>query len=95
MIKEILDTMEERRLAKGNQKKYNKLNSEIRNMCTICKEKYLEACCAEIEDLEKKDTQIMHEKARHVTYKRKKTMTSCIKDDDGSILMDEEAEGMD
>jgi len=34
---------------------------------------------------------MMHDKVRRGTLKRKKNLTGCIRDDDGSILMDEES----
>ena len=60
-------------------------------MCTKAKEEYLEEYCKEIEELEKKDFQIMHDKVRHATLKKKKNLTGRIREDDGSILMDEES----
>ena len=83
MTKEKLDKMDERRLAKNDPGKYKKLNKEIRKMCKNANEEYLEDCCKEIEELEKKDLQIICDKVVCATLKKKKSLTGCIRDDDG------------
>ena len=59
-------------------------------MCKKAKEEYMEECCEEIEELAKKDAQMMNEKVKQATLRKKKNLTGCIKDEDGSILIDEE-----
>lgn len=87
MTQEILHKIDEKRLAKNTQEKYKQLNKEIRKMCREAEEEYLEECWEEIEELEKKDAQMMHKKVRHATLRRKRSLTGCIKDEDGSFLM--------
>jgi len=52
-------------------------------MCKKAKEECLEECCKEIEELEKKDLQIICDKVVCATLKKKKSLTGCIRDDDG------------
>ena len=52
---------------------------------------YLKESYEEIEELEKKDVQMMYENVRQVTLRRKKNLKHYIKDEDGSILIDEES----
>ena len=74
--------MEERRKLQKNLPKYKQLNKEIRRKCKEEKE------CEDIEDLCKKDQQMMQEKVRKVTFKNKRMCTGCIIEEDGTIVTD-------
>ena len=59
---EILELMNERRKVKNNITAYKKLDREVRNACQKAKEILLNNQCQEIEELEKKNPQLMHTK---------------------------------
>ena len=84
MTEEILEKMEERRKLPKNSPEYKQLNKEIRRKCKEEKEKSLEKECEDIEDLCKKDQQMMYEKVRKVTFKNKRECTGRIKEEDGT-----------
>ena len=90
MTEEILEKMEERRKLQKNSPEYKQLNKEIRRKCKEEKEKSLEKECEDIEDLCKKDQQMMYEKVRKVTFKNKRACTGCIKEEDGTIVTDQD-----
>jgi len=54
--------MNERRKVKNNITAYKKLDREVRNACQKAKETLLNNQCQEIEELEKKNPQLMHTK---------------------------------
>ena len=89
MTTDILDLMEMRRKAKGDNDRYRELHRYIRNRCRIEKEKYYVKQCEELERLEKKNPQLMHNKIRQVTGRRKCAYrSSCIEDKEGNIIME-------
>ena len=64
MTLEILELMNERRKAKNNIRTYKKLVREARKSCQRAKEIVLNNQCQETEELEKKNTQLMHIKIK-------------------------------
>ena len=90
MTPEILDHMELRRRVKKDTDEYRRINMRIRNMCRAAKEEYLNRKCEEIEELENKNVQIMHEKVKAVVNTKKWHISSCIKDEDGNVLMEQD-----
>ena len=84
--------MERRRLAKSNDDEYNKLDAEIRRECQTAKELMLTAQCEQIEQLDAahKSNQV-HAQIRQATGGNQSAcVTTCIKDKDGSIIMDQD-----
>ena len=59
-------------------------------MCRAAKEEYLNRQCEEIEELENKNVQIIHEKVEAVVNKKKWHTSSCIKDEDGNVFMEQD-----
>ena len=49
---------------------YRRVNMRIRNMCRAAKEEYLNRQCEEIEELENRYIQIMHEKVKAVVSEK-------------------------
>ena len=90
MIEEILKKMEERRKLQKNSPEYKRLNKEIRRKCKEEKEKSLEREFEDIEDLCRKDQQMMYEKVRKVTFKNTRACTGCIKEEDETIVTDQD-----
>ena len=66
---------------------YRRVIMRTLNMCWVAKEKYLNRQCEEIEELENRNIQIMHKKKKAVVNKKRWHICSCIKDEDGNVLM--------
>ena len=85
----ILILMDDRRKYKGkNQPMYENLNKAIHRECRIAKEKWMDEKCAEMEDLDKRDQQIMYSKVKELVGKKKYNKKISIKKADGKIAMD-------
>ena len=92
MTAPILQKMDKRRIAKGNEALYNLLDREIRQECKAAKENMLEAQCDVIEQLDAAHkSNLMHSQIRLVTgRKRGRNPTTCIEDKEGNIIMEKE-----
>ena len=86
ITQEILELLNERRKAKNNITAYKKLDREVRNACQQAKEILLNSKCQEIEELEKKNPQLMHAKIKEATRKYNTcSSANCIEANDGTI----------
>ncbi len=84
--------MDERRQLKGrNEEQYNVLNRQIHRKCIEAKEIWMNDNCKEIEELGKRDQQLMYEKVKEITYKKKTTTSTGIKKRDGTVVMEADA----
>ncbi len=92
MTDEILQKMEQRRLAKGNNALYTLLDGEIRQECKDAKENMLMEQCQLIEQLDAAHkTNLVHSQIRLATGKRHGPgVATCIEDKDGTIIMDKD-----
>ena len=92
MTEPILQKMDQRRLATGNEALYNLLDREIRQECKAATENILAAQCDVIEQLDAAHkTNLMHSQIRLVTgRKRGSNPTTCIEDKEGNIIMEKE-----
>jgi len=91
MNNEILHLMQERRKAKQDFRKYNTLNKEIKRLCNVAHEKYLNEICEEAEKLYNISPREAHKQIKNITGKFKtKNQTGCLKDKNGNILMEEQ-----
>ena len=92
MTTEIVDLMDDRRIAKQCQdsEKYREKDRMIRKKCIAAKEKWFNDKCEEIEFLSQKNPQLIHEKVKSLSKPKKCTSSGCIKGKDGSIIMDNE-----
>ena len=92
MTTEIVDLMDDRRIAKQCQdsEKYREKDRMIRKKCIAAKEKWFNDKCEEIEFLSQKNPQLIHEKVKSLSKPKKCTSSGCIKGKDGSIIMDKE-----
>ena len=87
----ILELMNKRRKVRNNITAYRKLDREVRNACQIAKETVLNNQCLEIEELEKKNPQLMHTKIKEATRKYKTCSSAkCIEANNGTIIMEKE-----
>ena len=87
---EILDLMEQRRLAKPKPQEYKLLHKLIKKKCNEAKEQWLNQQCQDIETNVLKDSKFVHDKIKDVSGKKACSSSGCIKAKDGSILMDKE-----
>ena len=88
---EILELMNERRKVKNNITAYKNLDREVRNACQKAKETLLNNQCQDIEELEKKNPQLMHTKIKEATRKYKTcSSANCIEANDDTIIMEKE-----
>ena len=91
MTDEILLLMDERRAWKGrNEQEYKNLNRIIHRECKNAKERWLEKRCSEIEDLEKRDQQIMYSKVKDLLGRKSNKKNIAIKTADGKVAMEVE-----
>ena len=63
MTIDILNLMEVRRKAKGDNERYRELDRNIRNKCQTAKTEFYDKQCEELERLEKTNPQLMHSNA--------------------------------
>lgn len=91
MTEEILTLMDERRLAKDNKLKYEKLNNDIKAKCNQAKEAWLEGKCREIDNCRRWDTTILYKNVEEITGRRKTcSATGCLKAKDGTIIVEKD-----
>ena len=90
MNSEILNLMEERRKAKGDETKYKELDKCIKKKCNEAKENWINSQCLEIENNTRIDSKTMHQKIKEVSGKKPSAKTSCLRSKDGDILMEKE-----
>ena len=83
--------MSERRKVKSSITAYQRVDREARKACQKAKEMLLNNQCQEIEELEKKNPQLMHTKIKEATRKCKICFSAnCIEANDGTIIMEKE-----
>ena len=87
---DILKLMDERRKAKGNEIKYRELDKRVKKQCIEAKESWINSQCKEIEDKATMDSKTMHQKIRELSGKKSSARTSCLRANDGNILMEKE-----
>ena len=89
MTEAILRLMDDRRRCKGTDDQlYRELNRTIHQDCRIAKERWMDEKCTEVEDLSKRDQQLMYSKVNDIIKKRKSNKNIAIKKADGTIAMD-------
>ena len=89
MTEAILRLMDDRRRCKGTDDQlYRELNRTIHQECRIAKERWMDEKCTEVEDLSKRDQQLMYSKVNDIIKKKKSNKNIAIKKADGTIAMD-------
>ena len=89
MTEAILRLMDDRRRCKGTDDQlYRELNRTIHQECRIAKERWMDEKCTEVEDLSKRDQQLMYSKVNDIIKKKKSNKNVAIKKADGTIAMD-------
>lgn len=90
MNDKILALMKERRKLKGTRSKYRSKDKEIRKVCKETKEKWLNARCKEIENLEvTKQWRSMHRKIKELGGS-KRSHSAGIQNKNGNIVFEED-----
>ena len=90
MKPEILELMEERRKAKGDEEKYKELNKLVKKKCNLAKEEWFNQQCEEIERNTHTNSQLVHTKIQELTGKKASAKIGCLKARNGDILMEKE-----
>ena len=92
MTDPILQKMNQRRLAKGDDDLYNMLHKEIKQACIEAKEAWLNEQCQLIEQLDAaQKTNPMHCLIKEVTGKKRGNgMTTCVEAKDGTIIVEKD-----
>ena len=90
MTAPILQKMNQRRLAKGDDDLYNLLQKEIKQACIEAKEAWLNEQCQLIEQHAHK-TNLMHCQIKKVTGKKRgNSTTTCVEAKDGTIIIEKD-----
>lgn len=84
MTLEILELMEERKLAKNipaelGTERYKELKNKVQNECRKAKEKFLNEECREIERLQEINSAAYHKKIKEHASQEGKKISECLK----------------
>ena len=92
MNETILELMRKRRSIRQKQKdkKYKTLNLMIHTECRKAKEKWIEEQCNELEDLEKKNIQLMYNKIKNMSKRTCRPANTALKTKEGEVVMEEQ-----
>ncbi|XP_072384560.1 uncharacterized protein [Diabrotica undecimpunctata] len=91
MTDDILDLMEQRRLAKNNETLYNSIQKEIRRKIREAKSQHLAKHCHDIEELENRyDTFNMYKKVKEAADIFNKKQTALLQDEHGKVIFEVE-----
>ena len=88
MNEDILQKMNRRRLMKNKTSDYKALDKEIKEDCSRARDRWLNEQCAEVERLEKIDSQVMHKKIKEMTGSARKKTGTTIKKKNGDIAVE-------
>src|SRR5215469_3776404 len=87
----ILIMMDERKKFKGiDDQRYKRINSMIHKECNKARETWMNERCMDIENLSKRDQQIMYEKVSELTKEIMYKQGKAIKMKDGTVVMGKE-----
>ena len=88
---EILDLMAKRRKLKYTQNdKYKSVDNEIKAKCIEMKGCRVSEQCAELEDLERKDIQMMYSKIKNMSKKTSRPANTTQKDKNNNSVFEKE-----
>lgn len=91
MTEDILQLMKERKRYKNRDNiKYKEIDADVRRKCIKAKEKWMEAQCEEIEELNRRhNSKGLHRKVKEVVGNHKKSCAGgTIKDKNGNVLFE-------
>ena len=90
MTDDILELMDRRRLAKGDQQEYERLHKEVRRRCEEAKEWWLNEKCQTIDLLQSRAPNAMYQNIEELVVRKQGVSTGCLKTKNGDIIMDKE-----
>ena len=90
MTDDILELMDRRRLAKGDQQKYERLHKEVRRRCEEAKECWLNEKCQTIDLLQSRAPNVIYKNIEELVEGKQGVSTGCLKTKNGDIIMDKE-----
>ena len=91
MTDTIMELIEERRGCIGrDHQHYQVLNRAIHREYLIAMKRWMEEMCTKIEDLDKRDNQLIYKKVQEIVGKRKFNNNIAIKKRDGTIAVEVE-----
>src|SRR5215469_3915464 len=91
MTERLLSMMDERRKFKGiDDQRYKSINRMIPKECNKTRETWMNGRCMDIENLSKRDQQMMYEKVSELTRERMYKQGKAIKKKDGIVVMRKE-----
>ena len=80
--------MDERRKAKGEPEKYEKVHETIKKKCNNAKESWLVDKCKEIEIFRRCDPSRMYQNIEEIVGRKMVSSSGCLKDKHGNIIME-------
>ncbi|GFR67650.1 RNA-directed DNA polymerase from mobile element jockey-like [Elysia marginata] len=90
MTEDILNLVDKRRKAKGEQEEYESIHREVRRKCEEAKETWLNDKCREIDTFQRQAPNTMYRKVEELMGKKKTSSTGCLKAKNGEIIMEKD-----
>ncbi|GFO18885.1 endonuclease-reverse transcriptase [Plakobranchus ocellatus] len=90
MTEDILNLMDKRRKAKGEQGEYESIHREVRRNCEEAKEAWLNEKCREIDIFQRQAPNTMYRNVEELIGKKKASSTGCLKAKNGEIIMEKD-----
>ena len=90
MTDDILELMDRRRLAKGDQQEYERLHKEVRRRCEEAKECWLNEKCQRIDLLQSRAPNEIYKNIEELVGRKQGVSTRSQKTKNGDIIMDKE-----
>ena len=87
---DILELMDRRRLAKGDQQEYERLRKEVRRRCEEAKECWLNEKCQTIDLLQSRAPNAIYKNIEELVGRKQGVSRGCLKTKNGDIIMDKE-----
>ena len=88
MTQESLDLMEERRKAKAETEKCEKVHETIKKKCNEAKESWLVDKCRDIDIFRRYDPSRMYQNIEEIVGRKIVSSSGCLKDKHGNIIME-------
>jgi len=87
----ILELMAKRRALRNKKSaEYKILNKKIQDECRKAKEDWITLQCTDLEDLEKKNIQLMYSKIKRMSKNKSRPANTALKDKNGKVVMEQQ-----
>ncbi|GFR74652.1 RNA-directed DNA polymerase from mobile element jockey-like [Elysia marginata] len=90
MTEDILNLIDKRRKAKGEQEEYESIHREVRRKCEEGKEAWLNEKSREIDTFQRQAPNTMYRNVEELMGKKKASSTGCLKAKNGEIIMEKD-----